>query len=447
MSDAPWEKYAQPSADGPWAKYAPKAVTSTPISSAPAVPSTPHTLPTWGDVGSEFKKEYQEGDAAYRAGDQQIGQGGVWNTIKGAGKVALGLGEIASEPITAPVKALVGDPLRKVIPGKAGEYAGQAVEDTALMFAPGTYGRVGREAAVAGSELANSAKGFVSKFTDKAAVPTAADVKALSSSFYADAAAKGGTLTPKFTNDFIEEAAKHAPQTEEGKIVLGENSVTQLVSRLQNLKDKPLSLDAAQEIDEGLGAMISKEYGLTGLSKEGHKISEMQSNFREQIENAGAEHTTGGTAGFDALKSARKAWAQAAKMRDIEQVITRSQHSEQPVTALRSGFRTILSNPKKLRGFSKEEIAALKEAAKTGVVTDIYRQLGSRLVPLAAEATGAAVGGLPGWAAGAAVGNVGASLARDAATARQMKKVNNLMGVLGRGTTATDAAESLGVAP
>lgn len=262
---------------------------------------------------------------------------------------------------------------------------------------------------------------------------TSEAVRSLASKSYQEAEQKGGTLTPEFTNNFLNEATKVAPQTEAGKIVAGDNQVTQLVERMQALKDKPLSLSEAQEVDETLGDLIDSEYGIKGMSKQGKKLYDIQSTFRNMIEDAGPQDIQGGSSGFDALKQGRQLWSQSAKMRDVEKIISRAQDMDNPATSIKTGFRNLVNSPR-VRGFSPEELEAAKAAAKTGIATDALRVFGSRLGPIITSGTGFATGNpFLGMIGGAA--NYGLSTGmRNLATKMQMNKAKNVLDVLAKGT-------------
>jgi len=265
------------------------------------------------------------------------------------------------------------------------------------------------------------------------AVPkTAAEAKAIAGRLYDQAAQSGGTLTPQFTSKFIDEVQKIAPQTEEGLAVAGETPITSLVNRIKQLADKPISLAGAQEIDEALGNMIDKEYGLKGLSKEGNNLLDLQSTFRDMIAKAEPSDVSGGAQGFDALTRARAVWAQAMKMGDLERIAARADGQAQPSTGIITGVRTLLANPKRLRGYSPEEIAALQQARDRGTLGEAAYQLGSRLVPMVAGGIGA-VGGVPGAIGAYAVTHFGSNYARNLATRMQQNRLQGAMDVLGQG--------------
>lgn len=261
----------------------------------------------------------------------------------------------------------------------------------------------------------------------KSIIPNSDQVRKMSSAMYDEAAQKGGVLTPKFADDFIYELQKMEPQTAQGKALAGADSpVTKVIQRLSGTVDdngvvqggitgKPITLDAAQEMDEVLSDMIDGYVKDGKLSKEGMKMLDIQTKFRDMINKADETQILGGKEGFDALKQARKLWATSRQMSDIDRIVQRAELSEQPATAIKSGFRTMLSNPNRMRGYSPEVKKAIKDAATTGVVTDLIRAAGSRLIPIITASTG---GGLGSTAASAAA----SMAAREAASRVQLSK-------------------------
>lgn len=262
-------------------------------------------------------------------------------------------------------------------------------------------------------------------------VNTSKAAKQIASAYYQRAEDVGGNLTPDFTNKFLDKADAMVPQTRAGKIVAGEGPTTSLIERIQELRDSPLSLREAQEIDEGLGNLIDGEFGIKGLSKEGHNLLELQTSFRDMIRNAGPEEIDGGTQGFDALVLARKAWSQAMKLDDLERIQNRADLQEVPSTGIRTGLRTLLSNPSRVRGYSAPEIAALRAAADRGFLGAALNVFGSRLIPVGLGAHGMATLN-PVSLAAAGLGYGMSTLSRNAATALQTRRMGNAMDVVGQ---------------
>jgi hypothetical protein len=277
-------------------------------------------------------------------------------------------------------------------------------------------GALGAAAPVASAGLSklNTALGKYSP------IPNADDLRKVASQSYKLAEQKGGILKPEFTNQFVDEIQKLKPQTEIGKIVGGDSPFTKVVEKVSAIRDKPITLEAAQELDELLGEAIDDFTDMGRVTKQGKKLLDVQSTFRSMIEDAGEDLIEGGKEGFAALKEGRKLWATSRKLADIERIINRAELTDNPATSIKSGFRVLLSNPNRLKGFSPEEIKAMRQAAKDGIVPDALRTLfGSRLLPII---TGASGGGLGATATASAL----SMASRGAATKAKLGEAYNV---------------------
>ena len=261
---------------------------------------------------------------------------------------------------------------------------------------------------------------------------TMADAKTIASQYYRVADEAGGAQLPEgLANDLITAVKKIAPQTEEGRIVLGDTEITKLASRIEDLRDKPVTLAGAQEIDEGLGKLIEKEVRPTGqMTAEGRAILDLQTTFRDMV---GTAPLTGQTAqAVEALTAGRAAWSQARKMGDIEQIRARAELTDNPATSFKSGIRVLLSNPRRIRGYSAEEVAALRQAAARGTIGNLLHVFGSRLIPMGAGIVVGSSGGPVAGAFTAAATHAGTSAMRDLATYIQGNRLQNALDVIGK---------------
>lgn len=262
---------------------------------------------------------------------------------------------------------------------------------------------------------------------------SASNIRDMAGSAYDTAANQGGALHPNAVDAFINKASSVLPQTPAGKIVMGETSASKLVDRLQKLKGQPLSLAEAQEIDSGIGELANSEViPATGkLTAEGQKLYQVQQSLRDTIENAGPNNLIGGKAGFDSWKQGRDLWSASQRANDIERIMNRAEMTDNPVTALRTGFRTLASNPARLRGYTKTEVAAIQNAARTGIVTDALRTAGSRLISTLTGAAGGSIGGPLGSMAGAGAGYALSTPLRAAADSLQRAKGTKVIKAIG----------------
>lgn len=265
------------------------------------------------------------------------------------------------------------------------------------------------------------------RLNTKTIVPGADEVRKAASGLYKQADDLGGVLKPEFTNKFIDSVDALRPQTEIGRAVGGDSLFTQLSSRLSTIRNKPMTLQAAQEVDELLGDAIDSLIRDGKLTKEGKRLFDIQSNLRNMIESADEKLIDGGREGFAALKEARKMWGVSRRMGDIERIIQNADTYPVPATAIKTGFRNIVKNPNRLRGYSPAEVRAMEKAARTGITTDLLNVMGSRLGAIGAGAGGFAVGGPLAGAVAALGTHVTSSAARAAATGIQRGKANKAL--------------------
>ena len=120
---------------------------------------------------------------------------------------------------------------------------------------------------------------------------------------------------------------------------------------------------------------------------------EIQNKFRAGIETADKSLISGGKEGFDALKEGRRLWSASRKLNDVERILARAELTDNPAVTIKAGFRNIVTNPGKVRGYTKQEVDLMRKAAKTGIVSDLLRiTLGSRLIPIITAASGGGLG-------------------------------------------------------
>lgn len=269
-----------------------------------------------------------------------------------------------------------------------------------------------------------------------AAVPeTSEEMGKLANASYKEAADSGGEISPQGTNKFVDQAEKVMPQTAAGKIVAGETDTTKLVARLQALRDKPLSLAEAQEIDEALSDQIDNNTTLGKVDKQGLKLQKIQGMLRDIMHNPETGDLSGSQEGFAALQQGQKYWSQMMKMRDLERIDANAKLTDNAAQAIRSGVRSLLKSPNRIKYYSPQEKAALSVASKTGIMGEALRGVGSRLTQYAAGGAGLASGGpVAGLAAGAAAHAVSGA-ARSAAQKLASSRLQGAIRTVAKNTT------------
>lgn len=257
------------------------------------------------------------------------------------------------------------------------------------------------------SPAAGAAASSLNEKLGKVIIPTSEQIRQAGSKYFQLAEQRGGTLSAKEANKFYDKILNIRPQTLEGSVFKGESPVAKILDNVASLKDRPMTLQAAMEVDEALGELAYSTMDNFGkITSEGKKFLDMQGVLRNIWDEAEESMVEGGKAGFQALKEARKYWSTSLRLREIERIIEKAKGREQPVTAIKNGFTNLLNRGDKLKGYSTAEVKAIQKAAKTGVVTDLVKLAGSGLVPIGSGVTGLSggpLGGAIGFATGAAI--------------------------------------------
>jgi hypothetical protein len=268
-------------------------------------------------------------------------------------------------------------------------------------------------------------------------VTTSDDARTIANAYYKIAESQGhdSSLTPEYSGKLLDDAMAKT-QDEAGKVVAGDNAVTALQARLEALRGKPLTLANVQAMDEEMGGLIDKEYGVRGLSKVGKQLVDIQNAWRDRIYGAGENDVAGGKEGFDALAPARQAWSTAMKMSDLERIQARADATANPTTSFGTQIKNLVNSATKSRGYSDEEIAALKQAAERGTVGTLLHAMGSRLIPIAAGAAEAGTGGASAGLMAAITSHFGGERLRAWGNALMERRVGKAFDTLGKGAPA-----------
>lgn len=258
----------------------------------------------------------------------------------------------------------------------------------------------------------------------KPKVRTSEELRMIATQKFKDAEQAGGYLNSKFVDDVINNFQSKNKQTAFGQAIAGETKFSKITDRLEALKGRGMTFDAAKEIDEALGEMAYDNVDAFGkFNKEGKLFLEAQKDFRRQLETAPRWQVVNPEA-FDKLKEARKYWSASLRSRDIERIIEMSDYFDQPATAIRVQFRGLIRRG--LTGYTDKQIGLIKRAAKTGIITDGLRLMASGLGPLMTAAGGAISGGPLGVLAGVPAFALREG-AKEMSTRRQINRASDVL--------------------
>ncbi len=252
--------------------------------------------------------------------------------------------------------------------------------------------------------------------------PTTEAVKQAGSDAYKAAEKAGVVLNPASFDNVIADIASAAEKAGIDKSI--HPKATAGLARALETVGQPLTLERAEILRRVLkGAASSNE------ADERRIAQIMVDKLDDHVEKLSPADVLAGDAeaGAAALSRARKLWSQARKAETVDELIERAGTRAGQFTgsgfenALRTEFRGLAMNKKRLRTFTKDEQATIKKVAEGGAMENALRMVG-KLAPRGVVSGGfhlgvGAVGGFPLSAGTMATGE----LARRGATAMTLR--------------------------
>lgn len=269
---------------------------------------------------------------------------------------------------------------------------------------------------ILGAPFGAAGGAIASKLTKAPEPPTVAELKKAGNEAYELAKGFNTTFKPDSANRILTELETVAKD-------FGANKSLQPAA-LSALDDiGALSLKSLNEVDTARkilsnvasGSIQKTERALASQMIE--KLDDVVGKFGKDDIVSGSEQA------IKEFNRARGLWSRQSKGEKIEKLIEKAPvrgaqfSASGEENALRTAFRQVYMNDKKLRGFSKEEQDAIRKVAEGGSTENVLRYLG-KLAPTGVVSGGAGVGlgyGLGGPAGAVAVPAIGAA-ARSAAT-------------------------------
>lgn len=238
-------------------------------------------------------------------------------------------------------------------------------------------------------------------------------------------------LTPKFTEDWTGTLDKYGPTSRAGVAVNPDlTPVQKLVAALRRThsEDAPLdNIKSIQETEQRIRLAIEEQSGPNGLPSQVREMEDILHKFRDHYTKFDPDHYTGSPEGVQAYKDSLQSYAAVSRMRDIQDLIDRTEGNPNRNNLIATRVNNWLSDKRNTKGWSDAEIAEVRKAVAGGVLPELVRTIGSRLVGIG----GAAAGGIPGMLA-AVPAQVGISyMAREGQTAARLGALQRAIGMLG----------------
>ena len=281
--------------------------------------------------------------------------------------------------------------------------------------------------AAIGAPLGAAGGAFAARATKPAAPPSVADLETQGNAAYTAARQAGLQVKPETTTNFA--AALKNVAEEFGYDPKLQPKASVALDRVEKLAGNAASLDDLENVRKVMRvAAQSPDRADRALA------SRMISTYDDLLSGIGKNDVTAGDlkVAIPALESARSIWARKSKGELIENLISRAEDRASQFSgsgfenAIRTEFRQLAMNEKRMRGFNKNEQAAIRDVVQGNMTDNALRFLG-KFAPRGPVGTGVAggfgalLGGGPGAAAALGAGEFGRQAATAATLARAQR--------------------------
>ena len=310
------------------------------------------------------------------------------------GQKAIGVGEAALTAGTGALGQLVGNVAgvgREILTGDFGkgtaEKTAQQVQQ-ALTYQP--RGEVapkileGLQTAVEASKIAPTPITGTANigFRTKAKVPAASDIKAQASQLYKQIDDAGVVIKSDPFNEFVNSVKSTVgSQVREAR----NPKIVDVFKELDEARDAPITLQKMQDLRSSISTLKKSSEASDRMFA--GKIVEQLDDFVEKLDTTKLVAPVKGD--LEAIKlvpQARNLWKQARKSELLDEIYEKAGLKPNAkyddvvfATKLRDEFRNLATNKNKLRGFSAEEVKAIKDAAQGGRIENALRAFGKPL--------------------------------------------------------------------
>ena len=281
--------------------------------------------------------------------------------------------------------------------------------------------------------------------------PTADELKSLSRQSYQQAENAGVVISPEsFANNVGKVVGEVA---QEGIDPTLHPQATAALKRLTDVvqSGEPIALQQLETLRKIAKAAAGS------MSKDERRIARIMVNSLDDyaLNLSAGDVVAGDSAGAgQMLRNARSLWSRASKSDAVEELIERARNRASQFSgsgyenALRTEFRNLIQNPKRLRLFSPTEQQALRSVARGGPIENVLRYFG-KLAPtgVVSAAVGGGLGALAAGAPGAVAVPLLGAAARRGATALTSRNATLASELMRRGGPAMSQSLAQRAAP
>lgn len=340
-------------------------------------------------------------------------------------KTVEGVGKAIKFPLAA-VPLIIGgkQEAKEFLDIPIGDYLGELAQDNGASPLFATLAHLSPDILLTVSAVGIAGKAKLAKPT-KVKPPSIEELKAQSSALYDLVDNAGMTIADESVKTAFNSMVKFA-ESQGLRQKLTPKTHAALEEVAKDVRVGNMTLKTAEE----LRRVIKQAQAATDTA-DAAMASRVLKRWDDFIENLKPADVAGG-AGVETvqyLKSARSLWSRARKTEQVEELIERAGTRAGQFTgsgfenALRTEFRQLALNRRKIRLFTKAEQNAIKRVASGTPIDNVFRGLG-KLAPTGAVSfgVGAGLGFAAGGAPGAVILPLVGSLSRKIAESRTIKR-------------------------
>lgn len=306
---------------------------------------------------------------------------------------------------------------------------------------------VGARLAMTGGATPRAHRGATEKYVStKYDVPTTEQLTQASKQAYEAGKESGVIVAPEGYTKALASVRKMA--TEEGIDPTLHPKSLAVMKRLEEAEGKPLSLQEAETLRK---IALDAEDDLNPVTRQATPDARLAGKIVDQLDQS-----------IEALSvntPARQLWARSRKSQMVDQMVHRAEikagaHYTQAGMehALRQEFKQLALNPRRMRGLTKDQRAAVEKVAKGGAVENTLRALGkfdpttSVVAAAGSIGTGALLTPLTGGASALLpVAGFGAKRVATNMTKRNVERAREAL--VGRGVPSAGQSPGVGTTP
>lgn len=272
------------------------------------------------------------------------------------------------------VKQLGGTQAEQFLGSLAGGIGGGAIGQTAAPETPM-------------SNVEDSAVNTLGSKTEQPFTHTSDTLRSMAQDAYANSKSLGAEFSPEDSASLPQSIEQNLMKTGKLNDRLHGDTLSILNDMKNQAENDNMSLEDVHQYRQLFGDAINNNLHPNGKMKpdamKANSAIDAIDDFLDNARQNPDKLVSGSPESIKAWQKGQDLWASSNRVNDIERIMQRAELMQNPATSMRQGFATLVSNPKRLRGFTPEQQELIKDASQTNLGGEALRAIGSRLLAIA----------------------------------------------------------------